>query len=119
MQGPGHPARVSTPVVLSQLAWKNTLPTQHFLRWFIFFPPGGYEYIITEKRGEKQNVGLVQLNRPKALNALCDGLMKELREALAAFDKDPTIGAVVLTGSNKAFAGKKCTNASAHVMILV
>ena len=70
------------------------------------FITGSWEYILTEKRGEKQNVGFIQLNRPKALNALCDGLMTEMKQALMAFDKDPSVGAVVLTGSQKAFAGK-------------
>merc|ERR1740137_195522 len=65
---------------------------------------GTHEYIITEKRGAKQNVGYIQLNRPKALNALCDGLMKELSAALAGFDSDPEVGAIVLTGSQRAFA---------------
>jgi len=63
-----------------------------------------FEHIKTEKRGEKQNVGLVQLNRPRALNALCDALMSEVGEALKDFDSDPNIGAMVLTGSEKAFA---------------
>lgn len=62
------------------------------------------EYIITEKVGEKCNVGLVQLNRPKALNALCDGLVTELTEAVSAYDTDDTIGAIVITGNERAFA---------------
>jgi len=62
------------------------------------------EYIITEKVGEKQNVGLVKLNRPKALNALCDGLVTELTEAVSAYDADDSIGAIVVTGSERAFA---------------
>ena len=60
-----------------------------------------YEMILDETRGR---VGLVTLNRPKALNALCDQLMTELGQAMAAFDADPAIGAIVLTGSEKAFA---------------
>jgi enoyl-CoA hydratase len=60
-----------------------------------------YEMILAETRGR---VGLVTLNRPKALNALCDQLMTELGQAMAAFDADPAIGAIVLTGSEKAFA---------------
>ncbi len=60
-----------------------------------------YEMILVETRGR---VGLVTLNRPKALNALCDQLMIELRAALTAFDADPAIAAIVLTGSEKAFA---------------
>ena len=66
--------------------------------------PLSYEYILTEKRGEKQNVGLIKLNRPRALNALCDGLMDEVAEALKEYDGDSNIGAIVLTGSEKAFA---------------
>ena len=63
-----------------------------------------YKNIIVEKKGEKKNVGLITLNRPKALNALCDALVDELADALTAFEKDDTIGAVVITGSEKAFA---------------
>jgi enoyl-CoA hydratase len=60
-----------------------------------------YENILVETRGR---VGLVTLNRPKALNALNDRLMDELGEALLAFDGDEAIGAMVVTGSEKAFA---------------
>ena len=60
-----------------------------------------YEMILVETRGA---VGLITLNRPKALNALCDQLMVELGGALRAFDADDAIGAIVLTGSEKAFA---------------
>jgi enoyl-CoA hydratase len=59
------------------------------------------EFILTETRGR---VGLVTLNRPRQLNALNDGLMNELGAALLAFDTDEGIGAVVITGSEKAFA---------------
>jgi len=57
--------------------------------------------ILCEVHGR---VGLIQLNRPQALNALCDELMTELGAQLLAFDADPAIGAIVLTGSEKAFA---------------
>lgn len=60
-----------------------------------------YEMILVETRGA---VGLITLNRPKALNALCDQLMVELGGALRAFDADEAVGAIVLTGSEKAFA---------------
>nr|CAD7194086.1 unnamed protein product [Timema douglasi] len=63
-----------------------------------------YEYILSEKKGEKQNVGVITLNRPKALNALCNGLMTEVADALARFDDDASVGALVITGSEKAFA---------------
>ncbi len=62
---------------------------------------GSYETILVETEGR---VGVIRLNRPKALNALCDQLMQELGAQLLAFDADPAIGAVVLTGSEKAFA---------------
>jgi enoyl-CoA hydratase len=60
-----------------------------------------YENILVEVRGR---AGLITLNRPKALNALNDKLMDELGEALLAFDGDEAIGAMVITGSEKAFA---------------
>jgi enoyl-CoA hydratase len=60
-----------------------------------------YENIIVETHGA---VGLIRLNRPKALNALCAALIVDLGHALDAFEADDGIGAVVLTGSDKAFA---------------
>lgn len=60
-----------------------------------------YENIVVETRGK---VGLITLNRPKALNALNDALMDELGAALKAFDADEAIGAIVITGSERAFA---------------
>jgi enoyl-CoA hydratase len=57
--------------------------------------------VLVETRGR---VGLLTLNRPKALNALNDQLMDELGAALLAFEADAGIGAVVITGSEKAFA---------------
>lgn len=59
------------------------------------------EMIAVETHGR---VGLIRLNRPQALNALCDQLMAELGAQLLAFDADPAIGAIVLTGSDRAFA---------------
>ena len=66
---------------------------------------GTYSNIVVEKKGKDNNVGFIQLNRPKALNALCDALMKEMQSALNDFSKDKDIGCVLLTGSEKAFAG--------------
>jgi Enoyl-CoA hydratase/carnithine racemase len=60
-----------------------------------------YETLLTETRGA---VALVTLNRPKALNALNSTVMAELTDAFAGFAKDDAIGAIVLTGSEKAFA---------------
>ena len=60
-----------------------------------------YELIITETRGR---VGLITLNRPKALNALNDSLVDEIGHALDAYEADENIGAILITGSEKAFA---------------
>jgi enoyl-CoA hydratase len=60
-----------------------------------------FECILTETRGR---VGLITLHRPTVLNALNDVLMDELGQALLAFDADEGVGAIVLTGSDKAFA---------------
>jgi len=60
-----------------------------------------YQNIVVETRGA---VGLITLNRPQALNALCDALIRELGAALDGFERDAGIGAIVVTGSEKAFA---------------
>lgn len=77
-----------------------------------------YENIIVEVH---DRAGLIRLNRPDALNALTTGLMAELADALAAFDADPTVGAVVITGSERAFAAgadiKEMASASAVDML--
>lgn len=65
---------------------------------------GSYENLKVEVTGEKKNVGLIHLNRPKALNALCTPLMNELDAVLKGFQNDQNIGCIVLTGSEKAFA---------------
>ena len=57
--------------------------------------------ILVETHGR---VGLIRLNRPEALNALCDALMRELKAQLQAFDADRAIGAIVITGNERAFA---------------
>ncbi len=60
-----------------------------------------YELILSEIRGR---VGLLTLNRPQAMNALNNQLMRELMDALEAFDKTDEVGAMVITGNEKAFA---------------
>ena len=60
-----------------------------------------YEFILTETRGR---VALVRLNRPKQMNALNHKLMQELGQALYGYDADDGIGAIVITGNEKAFA---------------
>src|SRR5688500_2306630 len=64
-----------------------------------------YECILTDVRGDGAlKTGWITLNRPKAMNALNDLLMDELGAALVEFDADDTIGCIVLTGSERAFA---------------
>ncbi len=60
-----------------------------------------YEFILAETRGK---VGVITLNRPKQMNALSPGLMQELGRALYAYDADDNVGAIVITGNEKAFA---------------
>src|SRR5438477_8894603 len=60
-----------------------------------------YENILTETR---DRVGDIRVNRQQLLNALNGALAKELSAALAAFDGDPAIGCIVVTGNEKAFA---------------
>lgn len=60
-----------------------------------------FEYLLLEKR---DRVGLIRLNRPKALNALCDGLIGELTTVTNQLDADASVGAIVIMGSEKAFA---------------
>jgi len=78
-----------------------------------------YETILTETQNR---VGLVRLNRPQALNALNATLMKELMEALEAFDADRQIGCIVVTGSERAFAAgadiKEMADSSAVDMLV-
>lgn len=60
-----------------------------------------FENILVDLRGK---VGLITLNRPQALNALNGALVAEINEALDGFDRDPAVGCIVITGSEKAFA---------------
>ena len=70
-----------------------------------------YNYILTSR--PEPSVALITLNRPKALNALSSPLFKELNQALANADNDSSVGAIVLTGSEKAFAGMRFIPTSA------
>ncbi|MFV3131051.1 enoyl-CoA hydratase [Niveispirillum sp. KHB5.9] len=60
-----------------------------------------YENILVETKGA---VGIIRLNRPKALNALSDGLVTDMEKALNVFEDDTAISVIVVTGSEKAFA---------------
>jgi 1,4-dihydroxy-2-naphthoyl-CoA synthase len=94
----------SITVVISPRTGKSAFTALHnrFLSSSAF--DAKYETILTSRPSPR--VALVTLNRPKALNALNAALMKELNEALRAIDADEGIGAIVLTGSDKAFAGE-------------
>ncbi|RJP51692.1 MAG: enoyl-CoA hydratase [Anaerolineaceae bacterium] len=77
-----------------------------------------YTTVLTETRGR---VGLVQLNRPQAMNAFNVVMLTELFDALEAFDKDKEVGAIIVTGNEKAFAAgadiKEMADASPFQMI--
>jgi len=77
-----------------------------------------YNSILVETRGK---VGLVTLNRPKAMNALNAELMQELVEAVLAYDADAAIGAILITGNERVFAAgadiKDMVDASATDML--
>ena len=60
-----------------------------------------YEMIVVETQGR---VGIIRLDRPKALNALCAQLIDELADAIDRYEADDNIGCIILTGSEKAFA---------------
>lgn len=64
----------------------------------------GYEFIKVDKAGAAKNVAVITLNRPKALNALCNGLMTEVGDVIKQLEKDQSVGAIVITGNEKAFA---------------
>ena len=78
-----------------------------------------YQFILAETH---QNVGLVRFNRPKELNALNATLMEEMIAALEAFDRNPAVGCMVITGDERAFAAgadiKEMAGASAVDMLL-
>jgi len=77
-----------------------------------------YTSVLTEIRGR---VGVVTLNRPKAMNSFNQVMLTELFDALEAFDSDDNVGALVVTGNEKAFAAgadiKEMADASPFVMI--
>lgn len=93
-------------IKISQLAGRAVFK-QNSLKFFqntIRFSTATAEMIKVDHVGEKKNIGLITLNRPKALNALCKQLMEELSAALRQLDNDKLIGVIVITGNNKAFA---------------
>lgn len=95
---------------LSTAAWRTSVPIftrtpqQKFLLAGTLrkMSTADYEHILTSK--PEPTVSLITLNRPRALNALCSPLFVELNDALRKADEDPEVGAIVLTGSERAFA---------------
>ena len=63
-----------------------------------------YEFILSSRAGADGKVGLITLNRPKALNALNSRMVSEINDAARGFDADAAVGAIVITGSERAFA---------------
>ncbi|KAM5477244.1 putative enoyl-CoA hydratase [Microsporum audouinii] len=84
------------------VASQTARPLRSYISRFYSTGSPAYEYILTST--PKPGVGLITLNRPKALNALCSPLFKELNEALTKYDEDKSVGAIIITGSEKAFA---------------
>jgi enoyl-CoA hydratase len=78
-----------------------------------------YTTVLTETRGR---VGIVQLNRPQAMNAFNIAMLGEVFDAMEAFDRDDNIGAIMVTGNEKAFAAgadiKEMVDATAFQMII-
>jgi len=88
------------PIASRFAASTSTLPT--IARSYSAWSVKSYEFIKTTE--PRPGVGQITLNRPKALNALSTPLIDELNHAVSAFDASPDIFAIVLTGSQKAFA---------------
>lgn len=75
-----------------------------------------YQFILTEITDTR--VGLIRINRPKALNALSPELMAEMGQALTAFDADPAVGCILITGNQRAFAAGADIKAMANASVV-
>eukprot|EP00808_Paulinella_micropora_P016572 g67152.t1 len=81
--------------------WTCLSRRHNYFAWMPITIPS-FKFIICRQQGR---VGVIQLNRPKALNALCRGMMEEVRVALALFQQaDASCGCIILTGCDRAFA---------------
>jgi enoyl-CoA hydratase len=90
--------------VFKSLKFASTTPQLKLtVTGFVRLMSTQYNYILSSR--PEPSVALITLNRPKALNALSSPLFAELNQALQEADNDAAIGAVVLTGSERAFAG--------------
>ena len=87
-------------ILAGRSAFKNVALAQQLMK----MSTASHNMIKVEKVGTNNHVGLITLNRPKALNALCAELMNELEQTLVEFQNDASVRCVVITGSEKAFA---------------
>jgi 1,4-dihydroxy-2-naphthoyl-CoA synthase len=83
----------------ARVARTNTFGSLSFSRAFSS-SPAPFQHILTETQADG-SVGVITLNRPKALNALCDELITEVNAAVASFEGDAKVGAMVITGSER------------------
>lgn len=90
-------ARNTLPRFVRQVSSSSSSSAQHHTN--------NHKNIIIEDSGHA-GVALIRLHRPKALNALSSALFAELNEALKKFEEDKETAAIVITGSDKAFAGR-------------
>ena len=93
--------------LISRTVYKQLGLTKRLLPFYgsIRLMSSQYNHVLTSR--PEPSVALITLNRPKALNALNAALIVELDDALKKADSDESVGAVVLTGSERAFAGKR------------
>uniref|UniRef100_A0AC35G3X1 Cyclohex-1-ene-1-carboxyl-CoA hydratase n=1 Tax=Panagrolaimus sp. PS1159 TaxID=55785 RepID=A0AC35G3X1_9BILA len=89
---------------VSLLAGRNVFKNVALAQQFMKMSTASPQMIKVERVGVNNHVGLITLNRPKALNALCVQLINEINQTLIEFQKDESIRVVVVTGSEKAFA---------------
>eukprot|EP01099_Mayorella_cantabrigiensis_P008102 TRINITY_DN745_c0_g1_i1.p1 TRINITY_DN745_c0_g1~~TRINITY_DN745_c0_g1_i1.p1 ORF type:complete len:288 (-),score=84.06 TRINITY_DN745_c0_g1_i1:183-1046(-) len=89
------------PLLLNRSSLRPQSLSAIQIRNFTTEAPGPYEHILVEKRGA---IGIITLNRPKALNALCGPLISEINTVIKQFEVDKEVGCIVLTGNQKAFA---------------
>ena len=92
---------VCIPFARTTWMYLNETMDFDFNSLFSIFSQLAYETLIVTKQ---DGVGLITLNRPKALNALNSQMIKELNLATKAFDSDTSVGSIVITGSEKYFA---------------
>lgn len=99
-----HSTQLKMLAFVSRASLSRSSQTTHLIFRRAMSSPSTYTNILVSR--PETGVSLITLNRPKALNALNSELFRELNQALAEADADESVGAMVLTGSEKAFAGE-------------